>query len=159
LKLSIELNDYLNKQANHELANIAKYKQIASYFEDLRLLNLAKKFYLQADEEYNHFSKVIKYINSRIGGKYFPAELETIDLGISSPKDVGQIYLDTEVGTTEALEEISEYIYDSRSYIDVSFIQEMLLIQVEEEDSADEFMKKINMVSDIVLFDATLESD
>jgi ferritin len=157
MKLSEELNEALNFQCSHELLNVWKYKVIASYFEDLRLTKIAKKFYDQADEEYEHFSKIVKYLNTRLGGKYYPVEVDKPNLVISSPREVGQIYLDTEVGTTHSLEEIADMIYENKSLMDVTFIQEMLHIQIIEEDEADEFLKKINLVTDMVLFDATLE--
>ena len=47
-------------------------------------------------------------------------------------------------------------MHHSKSLVDVPFIQKMLEIQIEEEDDADEFKKKIDLVSDIVLFDASL---
>jgi ferritin len=157
MQLSSEINEALNYQCQHEMLNMWKYKILANYFEDLRLTKLAKKFYGQADEEYGHFSKIIDYLNTRVGGKYYPVEIEAPAMSISSPKDIGKIYMETEVGTTESLEEIADMIYEKKSFVDVPFILEMLNFQITEEDEADEFLKKISMVSDLVLFDAMWE--
>ena len=157
MKLSENLNEVLNEQAGKEIFNQRKYMLLYSYFDALRLTNIAKMFLGQADEEYGHYKKIIEYLNTRLGGRHYPVEIEIPNLQINSPKECGQIFLDAELETTQSLEEIADMIYDSKSYIDVPFIQEMLGYQLIEEDEAEEFMLKINGVSDMVLFDATWE--
>ena len=157
MKLSENLNEVLNEQAGKELFNQRKYTILYSYFDALRLTNIAKMFLSQADEEYGHYKKIIEYLNTRLGGRHYPVEIEVPNIQLGSPKDAGQIFLDAEIETTQSLEEIADMIYDSKSYIDVPFIQEMLGYQLIEEDEAEEFMLKINSVSDMVLFDATWE--
>jgi len=157
VKLSENLNEVLNEQAGKELFNQRKYMVLYSYFDALRLTNIAKMFLSQADEEYGHYKKIIEYLNTRLGGRHYPVEIEIPNIQLGSPKDAGQIFLDAEVETTQSLEEIADMIYDSKSYIDVPFIHEMLRDQLVEEDEAEEFMLKINAVSDLVLFDAELE--
>lgn len=149
------INEAISYQCSHEMLNMWKYKVIASYFEEKRLPKLAKKFYDQADEEYGHYSKMVEYLNTRMGGKYIPVEVDKPNIVINSYKEVGKLYLQTELETTESLHSIAELIYEEKSYIDVDFIQEFLKIQITEENEADEFMKKIELVTDIVLFDAT----
>lgn len=156
MRLSPSLNDALNEQITHEITNSLKYKILASYYEDLRLSNIAKKFKGQAEEEFGHFTKIINYLNDRLGGKYIPVEITTPQIQFNSPQETAQFYLDTELGTTESLESIYELIQDEKSYIDVPFILEMLSIQVTEEIEADEFKSKLAQVHDLVLFDASL---
>lgn len=157
MKISESLNEIICLQCKHELLNMIKYKIIASYFEDLRLKNLAKKFYSQADEEYGHYSQMIEYLNDRLGGKYRPVELDVPEINLNSINEVAELYLSTEIETTKSLQSIAEFIYSENSYIDVEFIQKFLTIQIAEEDEADEFMKKSFAVKDLVLFDSTLE--
>ena len=155
MKISESLNEAICLQCSHELTNMVKYKMIAGYFDDLQLKNLAKKFYAQADEEYEHYSQMIEYLNLRLGGKYIPSEIEAPIVNLGSLVDVANLYLETEISTTQSLQKIAEFIYSSTSYIDVAFIEKFLEIQITEEDEADEFYKKASKVGDIVLFDAT----
>ena len=157
MKLSQRINDLLNLQIMHELKNSNIYLQIASYFEDYQLQNLATYFYNQSQEEKEHANKFVKYINSRTGGKVSIGSVESPELQITKIEDVGRIYVETEEKTTEQIEEIMSVIRDEQSYTDEMFILSMLAEQVQEEDSATEFALKLEMVQDIVLFDATFK--
>lgn len=157
MRLLPEINDAFCEQALIELTNVIKYKIISSYFEDLRLGKLAKKFKDQADEEYGHYTKVIDYINDRLGGKYIPVEVITPTITLNSPIEAARLYLETEISTTMSLESIANLIEDLNSYIDRPFIDEMLGIQIEEERNADDFIKQVSLVHDIVLFDKMMD--
>lgn len=157
MKISESLNEIICLQCKHELLNMIKYKTIASYFENLRLKNLAKKFYKQSDEEYGHYSQMVEYLNIRLGGKYKPVELDIPEINLNSITEAAELYLSTEIETTKSLQGIAEFIYSENLYLDVDFIQKFLTIQIAEEDEADEFMKKSSLVKDLVLFDATFE--
>lgn len=156
-KLSPEINEILNFQVAHEMQNVLKYKLIASFYEDKQLRNIASKFHKQALEEISHFNKIIDYINTRLGGKYIPVEIVTPIVSFNSFEETAEYYLDVEIKTTESLEKIAEVIYDTNSFMDYEFINEMLKIQITEEDEADEFMCQIKLVRDIVLFDKLME--
>ena len=154
MKLSQSLNDALNQQILKEFHNELVYRQIQSYFEDFQLKNLAAYFEKQANEENGHGKKFIQYINDRTGGKVLLNDVDGPNLNIESFASIGDIYVSAEEATTESIESIYELALDEKSFIDLPFIQSMLFEQVEEEDSAQEFMMKIKMVKDIVLFDA-----
>jgi ferritin len=133
-----------------------KYIQIYSHFEDLQLLNLAKKFKGQADEELDHSQQLIDYLNERFGGKVSVSEIPASDLQLLTLQDVANAYMEIELLTTEMIQEIMETVEREKSYIDRKFVEEFLHQQIKEEDEADEFMKKAILVKDILLFDATL---
>lgn len=159
MKLSQELNDILNQQIIHELKNQNIYLQIASYFEDIQLKNLADYFRTQSEGEYDHAKKFIQHINDRTGGKVTIGDVESPSLQLNNIEDVANSYIQTEEGTTEAIEEIMALVLMNKSYIDMPFIQSMLDEQVEEEDSANSLGLKIKMTNDLVLFDATFETN
>jgi ferritin len=152
-----EINDAIVMQIQHEFRNMLIYKQLESYFEDLQLKNLAKRFKDQADEEYGHATKFIDYLNSRIGGKVTIQDVPSPDVQANTILDVANLYVTVEQQTTDNIEDLYELIVSCKSYMDIPFIQEMLAIQVTEEDEADAFIKRVAMVKDIVLFDATFE--
>jgi ferritin len=155
MKLSESLNAAINEQICHELKNQNIYLQIASWFEDLKLKNLANHFKSQASEEFKHASKFIQYLNERTGGKFNMGEVDSPNIKISSIGEVGQIYIDVEEGTTESIESLMDLALEEKSYIDMGFIQDMLNSQVIEEDEATTFEANLRMCKDIVLFDAT----
>jgi ferritin len=155
LKISDNLNKLINSQIAHELLNRMKYIQIYSHFEDLQLLKLSKKFKDQADEELGHSQQLIDYLNERLGGKVSVSEIPASDLQLVTLQDVANAYMETELLTTEMIQEIMEAVEVEKSYIDRKFVEEFLHQQIKEEDEADEFMKKTMLVKDILLFDAT----
>jgi len=83
--------------------------------------------------------------------------IEATNLSILSIEDVGNIYVETEQGTTESIEDLYNFAMESKSFIDLPFLSSMLNEQTEEEDSAMSFKLKSSMVKDLVLFDATFE--
>jgi|GEM_PF-6653809 len=157
MKLSPELNDLFNKQVEHEYSNELRYRQIEAYFQNKRLMNLAEYFRKQADEESGHAKKFINHIHQRTGGIYKVYGIEPDQLEITDKYSVGNLYVQIEENTSELIEELFKYAFDSGSFIDLGFIQSMLDEQIQEEDSATEFLEKISNVSDLVLFDATFK--
>jgi len=157
VKLSEELNSAFNIQIVHELRNQNIYLQIASYFANIELKNLSKYFLKQAGHEKDHAEMFISHLNDRIEGQVRIGEIPAPVVNISTPESIGLVYLQVETSTTEAIEDIMDLVFESKSYIDQPFISKMLEEQVEEEDSANHFNLLINRVKDIVLFDATFE--
>lgn len=157
MKLSQELNNALNKQIIHELRNQNIYSQIASYFEDLQLKNLANYFRSQSDHEHDHSKKFIQHINDRTGGKVVIGDVMMPTISITSIEDIGNLYIQTEEETTATIENLYNIALEEKSFIDLPFLLSMLDEQREEEDSAQSFAIKAKMVNNLVLFDATFE--
>jgi ferritin len=155
VKLSQELNEVLNLQISHELRNVTKYMQIASFFENLQLKNLAKYFKDQSNQEKEHADKFMQHINDRIGGMVSLEEIDSPNLKLFDVSTVADAFVDTEVATTESIEAIYSLAFDEKSFIDLPFLMDMLNEQVEEEDSAQAFAEKVKASKDLVLFDAT----
>jgi ferritin len=157
MNLSPSLNDALNQQVVHEYKNQLIYAQLESKFEDLQLTKIAKYFRERSAEEKTHADKFIAHINARTGGKVNIGEVPAPDLLISDVSGVGDLYVQTEEGTTESIESIYELAHEEKSYIDCPFLLEMLSEQVSEEDEANEFSLKAKNVKDLVLWDASFE--
>jgi len=150
--LSEKLNLMFNHQAAHERLNYNKYIVMASYFDKMQLNNLSKYFYEQANEEKGHFDLIVSHINDRVGGKYIPMDIN-VELEITSINELANLYLITEQQTTESLELIYDEICEEKSFIDKEFITKMLGFQVEEENSAENFLKKVSYTNDLILLD------
>ena len=159
LKISQELNEMLNNQVNKEFENVLKYKKLESYYDSMGLVGIAKIFAGQVSEEFNHANQIIDYINTRLGGEYIPENVEAPDFEVLSPQHGAELFLEAEVETSEELQYIADYIYQSHSYMDINFIQTMLGYQITEEMEAELLLQRVNGVNDIFLFDSSLESD
>lgn len=155
MKLSTRLNELLNQQVAHELRNSNIYLQMSSIFEDYKLTNLASFFKKLSVEEKEHAQMFVNHLNSRTGGKVSISEIESPNVSETSFDQLGKLYVETEELTTEKIEEIMSVVRSESSYIDEPFILHMLGEQVQEEDEATIFYNRIQMVQDIVLFDAT----
>ena len=153
--LSQDLNDAINEQIIKEHQNVLTYQMIQSYFEKMELHNLANYFKKHAKDEFKHGQKYIDYLNGRVGGDFKIGEIPAPNIQIDSSNSIGEIFLRTELETTESLEEIYELAVTQRSYIDLPYLLEMLDGQYHEEKEAQNFSKRFAMVKDLVLFDAT----
>lgn len=155
MKLSSSLNDALCEQIVHEMENVTKYMQIASYFENIQLKKLANYFVEQSSHEKEHANKFMQHINDRTGGNVFISEISSPALSLTDIQSVADAYVKTEEDTTASIEDLYNLAFSEKSYIDLGFLQTMLNEQVEEEDSANKFAFTATTVKDIVLFDAT----
>jgi len=153
MELSPGLNEALNQQILMEMHNQLVYMQISSHFEDLQLKNLAKYFEEQAKQEGEHAYKFMNYVNDRAGGKVSLGTVNMEALSFSTLEEVAKKYILAEEETTQSIEEIYDLAFFEKSYIDLGFIQEMLIEQVEEEDAAQNFGANLLGTNDIVLFD------
>jgi ferritin len=155
MKLSERLNEVINQQIIHELKNANTYLQIASYFENVQLKNIAKFFYGEAKGEFKHANLFIKHLNERTGGEVYILDVPKPEIDLSSFTGVADSYIKTEEKTTILIENIYRIAFQEGSFIDLPFISELLAEQIEEENLANEFALRLKMVKDIVLFDAT----
>lgn len=157
MKLSSELNSALCEQIVHEMGNVSKYMQIASYLEQLQLKNLSQYFVNQSNHEKEHADKFMKHINDRTGGNVVIGEIQEPKLDLISIESLADAYVMTEEDTTASIEDLYGLALGERSYMDLGFLQSMLVEQCEEEDSASRFSLNIKSVKDLVLFDATFK--
>ena len=155
MRLSESLCESENQQIITEMGNVLKYAQIASYFEDLQLNNLADYFKKQSLDEKSHADKFMNHLNDRTGGKVVIGEVPAPNLELNSLLDVANAYVTVEEETTESIEGLYEMALSEKSYMDLGFFSKMLDEQYLEEREATKFQKNIEMVKDIVLFDRT----
>ena len=159
MKLSSELNSALCVQISHEMSNSLKYMQLASYFEDLQLVNIAAFFKEQSKHENDHAFMFMDHINARTGGKVKIRNLGDIEINLNSIDEIADTYVKLEEETSASIEAILNLAISQKSYMDLPFLQKMLEEQVEEEDSANQFATNIKNVKDLVLFDKEMEQD
>jgi ferritin len=134
--ISEKLNAQLNEQIGHELSNSNQYLAIASYFQGQCLLELAKIYFQQAEEERGHALKFLQFVLDA-GGKVAIPQVPAPRHEFSSAEDAAQGALDSELRTTRQIYSLVESATAEKNYIMLNFLQWFLDEQLEEVSSAE----------------------
>ena len=145
--ISRKIQEALNKQINAEFYSSYFYLSMSAYFEVKDLQGFAKWFRLQADEEYAHAMKIFDYVY-QIGGE---VELQKID----GPKTEWSSFLDVfkdtfehEQNVTKSINTLVDLAQKEKDHATVNFLQWFVSEQVEEEATAQQNVKKMEMIGD-----------
>jgi ferritin len=133
--ISDKLNAQLNEQIGHELGNSNQYLAIASYFQGLSLLGLAKIYFKQADEERAHALKFLNFVVDA-GGRVAIPQVPAPRHEFRAAEDAAQLALDSELQTTRQISNLVESATAEKNYITLNFLQWFLNEQLEEVSSA-----------------------
>jgi ferritin len=134
--ISEKINHAFNLQIGHEFGNSHQYVAIAAYFEREALFGLAKIFYAQALEEREHAMKFIKFLldaGGRIAMPGIPAPRSEFE----SALEAAQQALDSELVTTQQINDLVTLATEEKNYIVLNFLQWFLSEQLEEVSSAE----------------------
>ena len=143
--LKEEIQEKLNQQVNNELYAAYIYQAMGAQFEAESLEGFASWMDLQTQEELEHARKIYDYINER-GGR---VELRAI---AEPPKDFGtpleafQAALEHEEMVTGKINELMSLARKHDDYATESFLQWFVDEQVEEEDSVNAIIDKLEMI-------------
>ncbi len=143
--LNEEIQEKLNQQVNNELYAAYIYQAMGAQFEAESLEGFASWMDLQTQEELEHARKIYDYINER-GGR---VELRAI---AEPPKDFGtpleafQAALEHEEMVTGKINELVSLARKHDDYATESFLQWFVDEQVEEEDSVNAIIDKLEMI-------------
>ena len=143
--LNEEIQEKLNQQVNNELYAAYIYQAMGAQFEAESLEGFASWMDLQTQEELEHARKIYDYINER-GGR---VELRAI---AEPPKDFGtpleafQAALEHEEMVTGKINELMSLARKHDDYATESFLQWFVDEQVEEEDSVNAIIDKLEMI-------------
>lgn len=131
--LDIKITEALNAQLAHEERNSRTYLQIAGWCEKNKFVGAAKWFYKSAADETEHKMKLAHYIADR-------DELFIIPEQAAPPKDFKSILeiidftYELEKKTSQSLKDLEKMFLSSGDFITSTFLHELLLEQIEEED-------------------------
>ena len=143
--LNEEIQEKLNQQVNNELYAAYIYQAMGAQFEAESLEGFASWMDLQTQEELEHARKIYDYINER-GGR---VELRAI---AEPPKDFGtpleafQAALEHEEMVTGKINELMSLARKHDDYATESFLQWFVDEQVEEEESVNAIIDKLEMI-------------
>ncbi|MGB5848572.1 MAG: ferritin [Ignavibacteriaceae bacterium] len=145
--ISQKIQKALNQQLNEEFYSSYFYLSMSAYFESKDLQGFAQWFRLQADEEYAHAMKIFDYIY-QIGGEVKLMKIDGPKTNWNSFLEVFQDTFEHEQKVTKSINDLLELSYAEKDHATINFLQWFVSEQVEEEATAMQNVKKMEMIGD-----------
>ncbi len=120
-----------NQQVGNELGASNQYVQIAAYFADQSLSELAKFFYKQSSEEREHAMKFVRFLVDVQGKVEIPA-VAAPKSSFKSAADAVQASLEWEKTVTQQIYNLVEIVRAEANYIALRFLDWFVTEQLEE---------------------------
>jgi ferritin len=133
--LKEEIIDIINKQIAKEAHSAAVYQAMSSWLHTQGLLESAKFFRKQSDEERMHMYKFVDYIQD-MGGHALSPEIVNVKNEFSGLREVLDTFLDSEIKITESINNIADLSLKLKDFQTLQFLGWFLEEQKEEEDNA-----------------------
>jgi ferritin len=137
--LSIDLNNVLCEQIAQERYNAGAYMKIAGILEQKGLNKLAKHFIGQVEEENGHAKQIYDYIVD-LNGFINVQTVSPVVSDLSDILEIANLYMNTEIETTNSLKEIANLAMDENDLVTWDFMMEMLKQQRTEYAEATTFL-------------------
>jgi ferritin len=145
--LSSAVQDAMNQQVNAELYSAYLYLSMAAHFEEENLRGMAHWMQIQAKEETGHALKFFKYIIER-GGRVTLTAIASPPAQWGSPQAVFAEVYKHECHVSSLIDKLVELASAEKDHASAVFLQWFVNEQVEEEASASEILRQLEMVGD-----------
>ena len=133
--ISEKMNEALNNQIKEELESAYIYLGMAAWFEERTLVNLAKWFDIQAEEEFEHAMKFKSHILERGGTVHYHALAEQKQ-DWANILEILETTLEHEQYITSKINELYKLAKETDEYATMPLLMWFIEEQVEEEDNA-----------------------
>jgi ferritin len=149
--ISSKMADAINTQIGAEMKASNQYLNIASYFENDGLPELAGFFFRQSDEERAHALKLLHFVLDTGGSIAVPAiEAPTTDIG--SAEEAVKLALDWENEVTGQINDLMNLAVEEKDHATQQFLNWFVDEQVEEVATMDELLSVVRRAKDNLLF-------
>lgn len=145
--VSQKIVDAFNQQIGNELGASHQYVNIAAYFSDENLDELAKFFFHQAEEEREHAMKFVHFLLDA-GGKVVIPEVAAPKHDFSSAEEAVQASLDWEKEVTRQIYDLVELSEGEKNYIALRFLDWFVDEQLEEVSLMDALLGVVKRAGD-----------
>jgi Ferritin-like protein len=145
--LNKKVEEALNKQINAEFWSGYMYLSMSAYFAKEGKSGFSNWFKVQALEEQDHGMKLFNYIISR-GGEVKIEPIAAVPQSWKSPLDVFKAALEHEKKVTAMINDLVTLANEEKDYATLSMLQWFVDEQVEEEESAQEYIDSLEMIKD-----------
>lgn len=146
-RIEAEMVQQLNEQIGREFEASQQYLAMAVYLDGRSLENLARFFYLQADEERAHAMKIAQYL-IEVGQEPRVPALPEPKASFDSPLEIAEASLAHERKVTDAIHELVDAATERRDHTTFQFLQWFVDEQVEEEATMDKLVDVIKAARD-----------
>ena len=157
--ISEELNSAICEQIGAEKQNANIYLFIAGFLKNKGFNHLGEFFEKQHEEETEHslmFFKLLTDMNSPI---YIP-EIPEVNLKFNSIVDIGNLFLEREIGTTNSLDEIKKLAMEEDCPVVEEHLRGMITLQQNEYAESTDFKDHCDIIGDdwkyVMLWDLSL---
>ena len=139
-----------NAQIKSEFGASAQYIAIAAYFDDLSLIELARFFYRQSEEERMHAMKFVHFM-LETGVKPTIPGIPELKNDFDSPSEAVQFALNQENKVTDQINNLVSLSITHADHVSHNFLQWFVTEQVEEIDTMSTLLQTIRLAGDNLL--------
>lgn len=142
--LSKKVTELLNKQVNAEFYSAYLYLDFSNYYKDEGLDGYSNWYYIQAQEERDHAMLFIKYLQQN-GESITLEAIDKPDKEYKAFIDPLNMGAEHERLVTSMINEIYAAAYEEHDFRTMQFLDWFVKEQSEEEDNADDNVKKFEL--------------
>lgn len=142
--LSKKVTELLNKQVNAEFYSAYLYLDFSNYYKDEGLDGYSNWYYIQAQEERDHAMLFIKYLQQN-GESITLEAIDKPDKEYKAFIDPLNMGAEHERLVTSMINEIYAAAYEEHDFRTMQFLDWFVKEQAEEEDNADDNVKKFEL--------------
>lgn len=136
--------ELLNQQVNKELYSAYLYLDMANYYKDVSLDGFYNWYKIQAMEERDHAMLFMEYLQQN-GEKVVLEAIDKPDKEFKEFIDPLKAGAEHERYVTSLIHDIYAAAYDKRDFRTMQFLDWFVKEQAEEEDNADDNVKKFEL--------------
>jgi ferritin len=148
--ISETLQEAANRQIGRELGASLQYIQIAAYFDNQTLMQLARFFYRQADEERDHAMKFVHFVVDA-GGKVEIPQIAAPKASFASAVDAVGAAVEWEEEVTRQIYELVDIARQDHNHIAERFLDWFVNEQFEEVSTMGGLLQVVQRAGDNLL--------
>jgi ferritin len=145
--LEKKMGNALNQQVNAELWSSYLYLSMSYDMDNKGYEGMASWFASQAKEEFEHASRIMKFIGE-MDGKVALMPIEEVRQEWNSPKDAFADTLMHEKIVTGKIHNLMDMAIELKDYATQNMLKWFIDEQVEEEDTARKILEKLKKIED-----------
>ena len=145
--LDANVSKLINEQINKELYSAYLYLDFSIYYEEQGLDGFANWYMIQAQEERDHAMLMLKYLQNNGVRAHLDAVAKP-DKELKSLMDPLKFGFEHEQYVTGLINDIYAAAYDAKDFRTMQFLDWFVKEQLEEEKSADDMIKKMELFGD-----------
>ena len=142
--MDVKVSKLLNEQINKEHYSAYLYLDFSIFYEQQGLDGFANWYMIQAQEERDHAMLMLKYLQNN-GEKVVLDAVARPDKELKELMDPLKAGLEHEKYVTSLINDIYAAAYDVKDFRTMQFLDWFVKEQLEEEKSADDMIKKMEL--------------